>query len=107
MDNFKDFRQFTGSDPQKFFKSTLFHSPHLLLGLNCFEPGQEQAAHAHAGQDKFYFVLAGEGEFRVGAARQQLAAGQVAWAPAGEPHGVRNTGAQRLVVLVGIAPAPG
>ncbi|HJW91833.1 MAG TPA: cupin domain-containing protein [Anaerolineales bacterium] len=107
MDYFKDFRQFAGFNPEKFFKSTLFQSQSLLLGLNCFEPGQVQEAHTHADQDKFYFVLDGEGEFSVGAVQHRLATGQMAWAPAGEPHGVRNTGLQRLVVLVGIAPAPG
>jgi mannose-6-phosphate isomerase-like protein (cupin superfamily) len=31
----------------------------------------------------------------------------VIWAPAGVPHGVTNRGGIRLVLLVGIAPAPG
>ena len=51
-----DYRDHTGSSAEKFFKSTLFQSSHLLLGLNCLEPGQTQATHTHAVQDKFYFV---------------------------------------------------
>jgi mannose-6-phosphate isomerase-like protein (cupin superfamily) len=31
----------------------------------------------------------------------------VVWAPAGVPHGVTNTGAERLVLIVAIAPSPG
>lgn len=107
MTHFTDYRAHTGSHPTKFFKSTLFQSGRLLLGLNCLEPGQTQSAHAHADQDKFYFVVEGEGEFTVGEETQRAGPGVVVWAPAGVEHGVTNTGAQRLVLLVGIAPAPG
>ena len=106
MTHFKDYRAHTGSNPDKFFKSTLFQSANLLLGLNCLEPGQTQSAHAHGDQDKFYFVVEGEGEFMVDDEKQKAGAGAVVWAPAGVDHGVTNTGAQRLVLLVGIAPAP-
>lgn len=104
---FKDYQQFTGSSPKKFFKSTLFQSANLLLGLNCLEPGQEQAVHDHENQDKFYFVLDGKGKFTVGAENRTASSGWTVWAPAGIPHGVTNIGDERLVILVGIAPAPG
>jgi quercetin dioxygenase-like cupin family protein len=107
MENFKDYHDFTGSNPEKFFKSTLFQSEHLLLGLNCLETGQSQSMHTHEAQDKFYFVLEGQGEFTIGAERQAAGPGYVIWAPAGEEHGVTNEGEERLVVLVGIAPSPG
>jgi len=107
MINFKSYLEHVGSSPDKFFKSTLFKSGRLLLGLNCLEPGQVQAVHAHADQDKFYFVLEGQGEFRVGDEAQQVGTGMAVWAPAGVEHGVTNTGSQRLVILVGMAPAPG
>jgi mannose-6-phosphate isomerase-like protein (cupin superfamily) len=105
--NFADYRDHTGAAPDKFFKSTLFQSKRLLLGLNCLEPGQTQAVHAHAGQDKFYFVVEGEGEITVGEETRSAGPGEVVWAPAEVPHGVRNAGRQRLVLLVGMAPAPG
>lgn len=107
MTYFKPYADHAGSNPDKFFKSTLFKSQRLMLGLNCLEPGQVQAPHAHADQDKFYFVLEGEAEFRVGEETRRAASGTAVWAPAGVEHGVTNTGAQRLVILVGIAPAPG
>ena len=44
-------------------KSTVFTSPRVLVGVNAFEPGQEPALHAHAGMDKVYHVVAGEGLF--------------------------------------------
>ncbi len=106
MELFTDYRRHVGARADKFFKATLFESPRLMLGLNCLEPGQAQAAHDHAGQDKFYFVIEGEAEFSVGGQARPAGAGAVIWAPAGVVHGVTNTGAARLVVLVGIAPAP-
>jgi quercetin dioxygenase-like cupin family protein len=106
MNFFRDYRDHLGANPTKFFKSTLFHSNRLLLGLNCLEPGQEQHVHTHAGQDKFYFVVEGSGTFTVGDEVRDAGAGTTIWAPADVPHGVVNTGNERLVVLVGIAPAP-
>lgn len=106
MDFFKDYRDFVGSRPEKFFKSTLFESGHILLGLNCLDPGQEQAVHSHDGQDKFYFVLEGTGEFTVGEQVQSAGEGMTVWAPEGVDHGVRNKCEQRLVVLVGMTPSP-
>ena len=95
-----------GARPDKFYKATLFQGEALLLGVNCLEPGQAQAPHDHAGQDKFYYVVEGAGRFLVGAAEATAGPGEVVWAPAGVVHGVRNEGDGRLTLLVGIAPAP-
>jgi len=108
MPTFADYRDHVGALPDKQFKSTLFRSAQLMLGLNCLSPGQEQHLHDHAGQDKFYFVVEGEGRFVVGAETRTAGPGHAVWAPAGVPHGVRNdSGSERLVLLVGIAPFPG
>ena len=106
MNYFEDYHTHVGVHPTKFHKATLFQSPRLLLGLNCLEPGQTQPVHDHADQDKFYLVLEGEGEFVVGDERRQVGPGLVVWAPAGVAHGVTNVGANRLVIVMGIAPAP-
>ena len=92
--------------PLKMAKSTIFESPRLLVGLNAFEPGQEHALHAHAGQDKVYHVLQGDGVFLLGDRELTMTAGDLLVAPEGVPHGVRNTGAARLLVLAILAPAP-
>ena len=92
--------------PDKMGKATLFESPHLLVGLNCFEPGQEHALHAHAGTDKVYYVLAGEGVFLLEGRELAMRAGAMLVAPDGVPHGIRNAGRERLVVLAVLAPAP-
>lgn len=87
-------------------KATLFRSDRVMVGLNCFEPGQEHALHAHAGMDKVYHVLAGSGLFLLDGSEQPMQAGTLLVAPEGVAHGIRNTGAERLVVLAVLAPAP-
>src|SRR5713226_7267880 len=88
----------------KMGKSTIFESARLLVGLNAFEPGQSHALHAHVGMDKLYYVLDGEGVFLLQGRELAMRAGNLLVAPDGVPHGVRNTGGNRLLVLVVLAP---
>jgi len=88
--------------PGKFTKADLARGEHLLAGLNCFEPGQSQAVHAHAGADKFYLVLEGKARMRVAEEEQDAGPGTVIWAPAGVPHGV-VTAHERTVMLIGMS----
>jgi quercetin dioxygenase-like cupin family protein len=90
----------------KMGKSTIFQSPRLLVGLNAFEPGQAHALHAHEGMDKVYHVLEGAGHFLIEGRELAMQAGDLLVAPSGVPHGVRNSGAGRLLVLLILAPAP-
>jgi quercetin dioxygenase-like cupin family protein len=92
--------------PDSFAKTDLARGAQLFLGLNCFEPGQRQAAHTHTGADKFYLVLSGKARITVGGETQVAQAGQLIWAPAEIPHGV-DEALERTVLLVGIAPPPG
>jgi quercetin dioxygenase-like cupin family protein len=90
----------------KMGKATIFESPRLLVGVNAFEPGQEHALHAHAGQDKVYQVIEGDGVFLLDGQELAMTAGDLLVAPEGVAHGVRNTGIGRLLVLAILAPAP-
>lgn len=93
-------------DAERMAKSTLFRSDRVLVGLNAFEPGQEHRLHAHEGMDKVYHVLEGSGVCLLEDGEQPMDAGTMLVAPAGVPHGIRNTGDGRLVVLAVLAPAP-
>ncbi len=106
MSAFLNYRDHVGARADKFYKDTLFKGEHLMVGLNCLEPGQIQAVHDHAGADKMYVVLEGSGRFTVGPDSRAARSGDVVWAPAGVPHGVENNGNERLVLLVGIGPPP-
>ena len=92
--------------PDRMGKTTIFESPRILVGLNAFEPGQSHALHAHHGMDKLYHVVEGEGVFLLGGGDVPMHAGDLLIAPDGVPHGIRNDGPARLLVVVVLAPAP-
>ena len=91
---------------EKMGKATLFSSPHVLVGLNAFEPGQEHALHAHDDMDKVYHVVAGRGLFLLEGRELDMQSGEMLIAPQGVPHGIRNSGDERLLVLAILAPSP-
>jgi mannose-6-phosphate isomerase-like protein (cupin superfamily) len=91
---------------EKMGKSTLFSSEHMLVGLNAFEPGQEHKLHAHAGMDKVYHVVQGSGTFLLEDESLPMEAGMILVAPEGIPHGIRNDGQEKLLVLAILAPGP-
>ena len=93
-------------DAAKMGKATLYQSDRMLVGLNAFEPGQEHKLHAHSGMDKVYQVLAGRGVFLLEGRAEPMEAGMMLIAPEGVPHGIRNTGTERLLVLAILAPSP-
>lgn len=92
--------------PDKMGKSSLAEGEHLYAGLNAFEPGQQHAAHIHPDQDKLYTVLEGEAEVTLDTQTERIGPGAVVLAPAGVPHGIRNPGPARLIVLVVFSPPP-
>ncbi len=87
-------------------KATIFSSERMMVGLNAFEPGQEHKLHAHEGMDKLYHVLSGTGVFVLTDREVPMEQGTMLVAPSGVPHGVRNDGAGRLLVLAVLAPGP-
>jgi quercetin dioxygenase-like cupin family protein len=93
-------------DKERMGKTTLFRSSRLLVGLNAFEPGQTHELHSHAGMDKVYHVLEGQGMFLLEGREIPMESGVMLVAPEGIPHGIRNTGSERLIVLAILAPAP-
>jgi len=99
----EDFAQY---DAAKMGKSTIFRSDRLLVGLNAFEPGQQHALHSHEGMDKVYQVVEGEGVVLLEGRELPIAQGELVVAPEGVPHGIRNTGTGRLLVLATLAPSP-
>jgi len=106
MDYILNWQDHVGSQTDKFYKTTLWQGDHMMVGLNCLEPGQAQKIHAHDGAEKFYFVLEGSGRFTVGDEEKEADTGSLIVAPAGIPHGVTNNSGERLSLLVVIAPPP-
>jgi quercetin dioxygenase-like cupin family protein len=104
MNHFFKWQDHVGSQPEKFYKTTLWQGHYAMVGLNCLDPGQTQKIHAHDGADKFYFVLEGAGRFTVGDEEADAGAGSLIVAPSGIPHGVTNNGNEGLSILVCISP---
>ena len=81
----------------------------LAAGDKCIclvDSAESHALHAHHGMDKMYYVIEGEGVFLIEDRELPTQAGDLLVAPDGVPHGVRNTGQRRLLVLAVLAPAP-
>ena len=87
-------------------KSNLVRGEFVFAGLNTFEPGQTQPVHTHVGQDKLYYVLEGRGVVQLEAEESEVSAGDLVLAASGVPHGIRNPGPARLIVMVVFAPPP-
>ncbi len=107
MDNtdfFKNYSAYIAFRAERYGKSTLFENEHVLVGLNCLEPGQAMEKHAHEVQCRFYLVLEGSAEVWVGDSQTEAAPGLAIWVPAGHTHRIINTGNEPLIMLVGIAP---
>lgn len=106
MSAFVDVAAKLAFSPDKMRKNGVFDSDRMFCDVYCFEPGQSQAAHAHAGSDKIYYVLEGTAEIEIGSETRRLGPGGAAHAAPGEPHGVTNPGPGRLSLLVFMAPKP-
>lgn len=92
--------------PEKMGKVDVARGEALFAGLNCFEPGQQHAPHAHAGQDKLYIVLEGDAEIQVGGETAVVGPGGAAFAPSGVLHSIRNVGQTRMIVAAILGPPP-
>ena len=101
----KDYHSFVSTSKEKYYKTTLFENDALLVGTNCFEPGQEMRKHAHTEQNRFYLVLEGQARVCLDEDESDIFKDQVFFVPAGHAHWLKNTGQSQFVVLVGIAPA--
>jgi len=106
MEVFKEVFSQISFAADKMKKVNLFDTERMFCDVYCFEPGQEQSAHAHKGSDKVYYVLQGKGQVRVGQETKEFGPGGIALAPAGAEHSVRNPGPDRLTVLVFMSPKP-
>ena len=99
----KDVRRFAG---EKMQKVNLFETAQMFCDVYCLEPGQQQKLHSHEGATKFYYVIEGEAEITIGERTETVGPGVLAHSAPGEAHGVANNSAERLVLLVSMAPNP-
>ncbi len=91
---------------EKMQKLPVFESAKYFCDLYCLKPGQDQRVHSHAESDKIYFVLRGKGLFHIAGEERQLGEGETVIARPGQDHGVKNSSAEDLVLLVFMTPRP-
>jgi quercetin dioxygenase-like cupin family protein len=104
---FKDYHDFICFKEDRYGKATLFENEAVLVGVNCMTPGQSLSKHAHEEQNRFYYVIEGQGDVKIEDEERHVAAGSVAWIPAGVAHTVVNSSDRPLIMLVSIVPAHG
>ena len=90
----------------KMQKLPVFDSTKYFCDLYCLRPGQDQRIHSHAESDKIYVVLRGKGSFHIAGEERDLAEGETVIARPGQDHGVKNSSAEDLVLLVFMTPRP-
>ena len=87
----------------RFTAVALAEGSHVRALLVCFEPGQHIPVHAPA-VDLAVVVLEGSGTLECGGEVVALAAGSMAFVPAGESRGIRAT--DRMVTFQVVGPLP-
>lgn len=102
----RDTTPITQSRPDKPAKVTLFETARFFCDVWVLRPGQAQAPHLHAHEDKLYQVLSGRARAASGSTVVEVGAGEVVFCPAGELHGIEALGPADLRVLVLMTPHP-
>lgn len=102
----RDTTPITQSRADKPAKVTLFETARFFCDVWVLRPGQAQAPHLHAGEDKLYQVLSGRARATSGTHVLEVGPGQVVFCPAGELHGIEALGPEDLRVLVVMTPHP-
>ena len=108
MERMRDTRTITEGRDEKMAKHNLFETKNFFADVYVLRPGQAQAVHTHAAEDKCYFVLDGVARVTTGTDVIDAEPGQMVFCPAGEDHGVANAGTEGDIrLLVFMAPKPG
>ena len=68
-------------------------------------PGARTAPHYHPQTEEIYYILAGQGQMRIGDQTAPVLPGDAIAIPPGQVHQITNTGDQPLVLLCCCAPA--
>ncbi len=71
----------------------------MILGVVTFPPGSDPGPHVHGKEEEIIYVISGRGETRVGDRTLPLEPGVAVFTEPGVEHGVKNTGAEPLVLV--------
>ena len=99
-----DLRDYVDFDLDAAVGRRIFTTDVVAVDLVCMEPGQAIDARTLAGADAIYTVLGGRAWVVTDEAEVTLDPLQAVVVPAGIPHGVRNDGADPLILQVVVSP---
>jgi quercetin dioxygenase-like cupin family protein len=77
----------------------------LYIGRLQAEPGAQIPRHAHPGTEEIVFVMSGSGELAAGSEKIPFGPEEALFLPAGQPHAVKFTGADKAEMVQIFAPA--
>ncbi len=99
-----DLRHYVDFDLDAASGRRVFTTDVVAVDLLCLEPGQVVEARTLAGADAIYTVLGGRAWVVTDEAEVTLEPLQAVIVPAGVPHGLRNDGADPLIVQLVVSP---
>ncbi|CAN5659155.1 MAG: cupin domain-containing protein [Actinomycetota bacterium] len=99
-----DLRDYVDFDLAEAVGRRVFTTDVVAVDLVCLEPGQQIDARTLAGADAIYTVLGGRAWVVTDEAEVTLEPLQAVVVPAGIPHGVRNDGADPLILQLVVSP---
>jgi quercetin dioxygenase-like cupin family protein len=96
-----DFRKFQRFAPEEGTVVPVYGDQDMRLTQWNLEPGQENSRHVHHVYGQALIILQGAGEALRGEDEPPIPikAGDIFMAPRGVPHGIHNTGTERLTYL--------
>ncbi len=76
------------------------------FSVGYFDPNEGLQVHIHPESEEVYYVVSGKGIVYLGKDRKQISIepGMSLYVDAGTPHGITNTGKEKLIVAFFVAP---
>ncbi len=99
-----DLRDYIEFDPDRPFGRRVFTTDVLAIDVVCLEPDQHIGAREFAGADLVYTVLGGRAWIVTAESEVTLGPLQALLVPAGVVHGLRNDGADPLILQAAASP---
>lgn len=94
-------------DPNQGKKNLFYETEKTAGAVWCLEPGQEIVRHSHTTSDDLWICLQGTGTFYPGKGEEvEISKGDLIISYPGQQHGMRNTGAERFIVIGVAGPIP-
>jgi mannose-6-phosphate isomerase-like protein (cupin superfamily) len=101
--NVNDIREF---NPKDILKKVPFSTEKIVFNTYFLEPRQILPLHKHPATDELFYIVEGRGQFTVGNYQVMVDSGSAIYGPANTPHGLVNSGRDRIVMISVQGPTP-